>query len=85
MEIYRDHVKIDVDAEFINFQDIILVKKTKILTTGCVLSVDIVEVVIGLVAHCGEARLVGDVIECDDVPVEITNDKNHNVEFNMAN
>lgn len=49
------------------------------------LSVDIVEVVIGLVAHCGEARLVGDVIECDDVPVEITNDNNHNVEFNMAN
>lgn len=31
---------------------------------------DIVDVVIGLVAHCGDARLVGDVIEWDDVPVE---------------
>lgn len=32
------------------------------------LSVDIVDVVIGLVAHCGDARLVGDVIECDELP-----------------
>jgi hypothetical protein len=38
------------------------------LTAGCVLSVDMVDVVIGLVVHCGDARLVGDVIECDDVP-----------------
>lgn len=38
------------------------------LTVGCTLSVDRVELVIGLVAHCGDARLVGDVIECDDVP-----------------
>lgn len=40
----------------------------KILTAGCALSVDMVELVIGLVAHCGDARLVGDVIEWDDVP-----------------
>lgn len=46
-----------------------------LLTAGCVLSVDIVEVVIGLVVHCGDARLVGDVIECDDVP-EYSNNRN---------
>lgn len=37
--------------------------------TGCALSVDIVELVTGLVAHWGDVRLVGDVIECNDGPV----------------
>lgn len=44
-------------------------KTTGILTVvGKVLSVDTVEVVIGLVAHWGDAMLVGDVIECDELP-----------------
>lgn len=44
--------------------------KMELLTAGWLLSVDMVDVVIGLVAHCGDTRLVGDVIEWDDVPVE---------------
>ena len=44
-------------------------KQGNIHTGGCVLSVDMVEVVIGLVAHCGDARLVGDVIEWEELPV----------------